>query len=179
MTTFLTDGLIIANPALSSIPKFKDVANKAIYIVEHSEKGAVGVSVNQNFSMSFSEISSKLLPLKALNPENLVSQKIISGGPLQNNTPWILGRNLTSFDKQFLNTSLSLNFSEEAFKHNQAKHFSVCGIGSFGWGAGQLENELANYMWHYFPTNIDTLSCIPFSESFAGGIQLLHEMKSA
>lgn len=177
MTSFLTDSLIIANPAISDNPKFSNIAGKAIYIVEHSDAGAIGVSLNQNFSMSITEIAKKLPSLVSLCADKLITDKVLSGGPIASDTPWILGKNTSHYDKQIFNENLALNFSEQAFKDNLREHSSVCGIGSFGWGAGQLESELANSLWHYFPTNEEALNLIPFSDSYLGAVQLLLSMK--
>jgi putative transcriptional regulator len=177
MSLFLTDGLIIANPALSDIPKFSNIAGKAIYVVEHTQAGAIGVSLNQNFSKPIEEIAETLPVLKLLSSDNLLTDKVISGGPLATDIPWIFGKKTGEFEKQVSNDYLALNFSEVAFEQSERQHQVVCGIGSFGWGAGQLENELANGLWHYFPTTEDVLDSIPFSKSVRGAAQLLLAMK--
>ena len=177
MTSFLTDSLIIANPALSDVPKFSNIAGRAIYIIEHSDTGAVGVSLNLNYSMPISEAAENFPILASLTSENLLSDKIMAGGPIADNAPWILGKQLNPYDKQVSNEHLAINFSEQAFKDNLREHSSICGIGSFGWGAGQLESELANGLWHYFPTAKEILGTIPFPDSFQGAVQLLLVMK--
>ncbi|MFL1467895.1 hypothetical protein ACQUWM_15025 [Marinobacter sp. DUT-3] len=60
MTKLLTDSLLIANPALSEIPKFEAIAGKAVYLVEHSKAGAVGVALNQNYSKSLEALAVNL-----------------------------------------------------------------------------------------------------------------------
>lgn len=177
MQTFLADGLIIANPAISDMPKFSDIAGRAIYIVEHSTEGGIGVSLNQNFSMPLEEIADNLPILNKLRADYLLTPKVISGGPLEADTPWILGRKSEVFEKQFSTSSLALNFSDESFKNNKPEHAGICGIGSFGWGPGKLENELANNLWHYFPTTEEALSSIPFPDAIRAASQLLLTMK--
>ncbi len=177
MKGFLTDSLIIANPAISDNPKFSNIAGKAVYIVEHSEKGAIGISLNKSFSMPFDEISQKLPILANIAPDELLSNKILEGGLITNDTPWVLGRNTQPYDKQSRTEILTLNFSEQAFKDNVAEHMAICGIGTFGWGKGQLENELANRLWHHFTTSQEALLNIPFNDEFIGCIQLLLAMK--
>lgn len=177
MSLFLTDGLIIANPALSDIPKFANIAGKAIYIIEHTKAGAIGISLNQNFSKPIDEIAESLPVLKLLNVENLLTNKVISGGPLANDIPWIFSRKTGEYDKQVSNDYLALNFSDSAFEQSKKQDRVVCGIGSFGWGAGQLENELANGLWHYFPTTEAVLDSIPFANAVRGAAQLLLTMK--
>ncbi|MCE9688245.1 YqgE/AlgH family protein [Shewanella sp. AS16] len=177
MTSFLTDSLIIANPAISDIPKFSNIAGRAIYIIEHSDAGAIGVSLNQSFSTPIDKLAKELPALVNVDFDSLLSPKVLSGGPIAGDTPWILGKKMTQYDKQIANGVLAMNFSEQAFKDNLRERNSICGLGTFGWGAGQLEAELANSLWHYFPASEEALSAIPFPDSFRGAVQLLLAMK--
>ncbi len=178
MTSFLTDNLIIANPAISDNAKFESIANKAIYIIEHSKAGTVGISLNQAFSVSFHELAEKISTLKTIDPEQLLTDKVLSGGPIASDMPWILSTNIGQYEKQFSNERLALNFSLEAFSEHAPEHKAVCGLGSFGWGEGLLEKELANNLWHLFPTSSDILNSIPFTEPSLGAVQLLRALKS-
>lgn len=177
MSLFLTDGLIIANPALSDIPKFANIAGKAIYIVEHTKSGVIGISLNQNFSKPIDEIAESLPALKLIEAGNLLTNKVIMGGPIANDVPWIFSRKTGEYEKQISNDCLALNFSDLAFEQSAKEHRALCGIGSFGWGAGQLENELANGLWHYFPTTEEVLDSVPFANNVRGAAQLLLAMK--
>lgn len=46
MSAYLIDSLIISNPAISDNPKFSARAGSAIYIVEHTAEGVIGVGLN-------------------------------------------------------------------------------------------------------------------------------------
>lgn len=177
MTSFLTDSIIIANPAISDLPKFSHIAGRLIYIVEHSSAGAVGVGLNQNYSAPFADIASKVPELVSLNSEKLLVEKVFSGGPVAGDTPWTLGRNIKKYDKQIANSCLALNFSEHAFAENELSLLAICGLGSYGWGAGKLESELAHSLWHYFPASEECLNSIPFIEAYKSAIQMLTDMK--
>lgn len=179
MSNFLKDTLIICNPAINEIPKFSAIAGSAIYIVEHSESGAVGVRLNKNYSKSMTEISEIHPVLKPLNQDTLLTTKVLAGGPLHDDLPWILGRNFNAYEKSIKNNALSLNFSESAFIDNGYQHFSICGLGTFGWGEKQLEQEIANFMWHIIPTTQDALESIPFDQEFHGAAQIISALKFA
>lgn len=177
MNTLLTDSLIIFNPLLSDVPKFEPTAGMAIYIVEHSEKGAIGIAMNKNYSRSLMAISETLPALALLASEDLATDKVMAGGPLAQDRPWLLSRNRKQYQSTLSNDSLSLNFGLQAFRDNGRSHLSVCGIGTFGWGPGQLECELASSLWHHYPTTRDILETIPFAKEVAGTPDLLYFLK--
>ncbi|MDX1757691.1 MAG: YqgE/AlgH family protein [Marinobacter sp.] len=178
MTGFLTDSLLIANPAVSDNPKFENIAGRAVYIVEHSDKGAVGVSLNQNYSKRLEELAGNLPLLAHLSPDQLVTEgKVIAGGPLFIDRPWLLSRNPKRYQGTMGNDSLRLSFDQNAFHDCALKHMPCCGVGTFGWGAGQLEQELAHSLWHHFPSTLDVLESIPFDASVVGAADLLAFMK--
>ncbi|ROT94519.1 hypothetical protein EB809_19550 [Marinobacter sp. R17] len=178
MSSFLEDGLLIANPALSEMPKFESIAGRAIYIVQHSSDGAVGVSMNKNYSKGLDEIAGISPLLSHLSSKELVTTKVLAGGPVADDRPWIMGRNPENYKSTIRNASLALNFDEQAFIDNAAHHVPVCGIGTFGWGPGQLENELASSLWHFYPATRDALERIPFGPDFSGAVDLLIVMKN-
>jgi len=177
MASFLTDTLIISNPALSDIPKFSNIAGCAIYIIEHSANGAIGICLNKAYSKSFTEIAETVPTLSKLTEESLLIPKVIMGGPLFSDAPWILGRNPTHHEKSIQNNVLSMNFAESAFSENQPLYKSVCGLGTFGWGAGQLEQEIANFLWHIIPTTEESLTLLPMGGEYRGAINLLATLK--
>lgn len=178
MTGFLTDSLLIANPAISDNPKFENIAGKAVYIIEHSEEGAVGVSLNQNYSKRLEELAKTLPLLGYLSEDRLVTKnKVIAGGPLFMDRPWLLSRNPKRYQSTIGNDCLRLNFDQEAFQSCTPDHLPCCGIGTFGWGPRQLEQELAHSLWHHFPSTLDVLESIPFDASVVGAADLLALMK--
>jgi putative AlgH/UPF0301 family transcriptional regulator len=174
---YLTDSLLISNPAINDNPKFSAIAGSAIYIIEHTDEGAIGIGLNKNFSKPMNEIAEILPLLSKVDPETLLTSKVIMGGPLFDETPWILGRNADGYERSVRNKVLALNFAPEAFKQNQPAYFSICGVGSFGWSAGQLENEMAHFLWHHFPATKDVLEGIPFGPEVRGAVQTLLAMK--
>ncbi|MGF1686578.1 YqgE/AlgH family protein [Photobacterium japonica] len=177
MASFLTDCIIVANPAIGDVPKFKPIANRLVYIVEHNKDGAVGVSLNNNYIKPFNEIADVLPVLKAVDPAALLNDKLFGGGPLFTDRAWILGKNKTKYSETLGNDHLALNFSLQAFAENLPEHLSSCGIGTFGWGAGQLEKELGAQLWHYFPAEQEFLSAIPLEGSYKGAVDILLQMK--
>lgn len=158
-------------------PQDSPTARRAVYVIEHSEKGGIGVCLNKNFSKSMAEIAESIPSLASLLDKQLMTEKVMAGGPVAGNIPWILSKNLDTFDSQFRNDSLSINFSTAAFNATQAEHYALCGIGTFGWGPGQLEKELSHFFWHYFPTDQATLESLSFPDEFRSASQLLLAMK--
>ena len=175
MTDFLTDKILIANPATSEIPRFANLAGQLVYIVSHSKENAIGICINKNYSKSIEEISENIKEFRQLNAPELASPKVFAGGPVMTNLPWLLTTNLKKQDHQIKNRSFALNMSSTAFRSADKK--SICGLGSYGWGEGQLEKEIVNFLWHVIPTDLDTLYGLDFSDEYSGGINLLADLK--
>lgn len=178
MQSFLTDSILIANPAISDDPRFEALAGRAVYIVHHDDKGAVGVCLNRNYSKSIGELSETFPPLALVDESTLLSPKPLVGGPVMPDLPWILTSSAADHEKQIKNGSLALHHSAEAFSaHNNATASAVCGLGTFGWGPGQLDNEITNFLWHWIPANAWALSSLEFSANHQGAFNLLAMLK--
>ncbi|MCB1616220.1 MAG: YqgE/AlgH family protein [Pseudomonadales bacterium] len=146
MPVSLKNQLLIAMPNLVS-PEF---ANSVVYLCEHNEDGAMGIIINRAADISFGEI------LEELNIEGeTTEQPVFLGGPVEPERGFILHSmdnkrrqrweyTLPITDKLALTLSHDILFD---IAHNQGPKKSLFALGYAGWGAGQLEQEMAENAW--------------------------------
>ena len=130
--------LLIASPALLD-PNF---ARTVVLVVEHNDEGAMGVVLNRPTTASVAEAVPAL--------EDLVDDEpIFAGGPVEPAAVVVLAEfddtdaaaALVFGDLGFLRADADPSVLESA-----ARRFRVF-AGYAGWGAGQLEAELAEPSW--------------------------------
>ncbi len=150
MPANLTKQLLIAMPSLQD-PNF---VRAVILVCEHNENGAMGIVINQSISLSVGELLSRLNGDD--NGKHVSDHSpVYAGGPVHINRGFILHDS----DRQWASThiidnDLKLTTSEDILldigKGVGPKN-SIVALGYAGWGAGQLERELAENVWLTVP----------------------------
>ena len=123
-------------------------ASTLTYVCEHNEEGALGIMVNRATDLSVLELVSQLgLP----TPHNLAEINVLEGGPVSPERGFVLHSADKTFessaeitDTLFMSTALDVL---EAIANNQGPQHYLVALGYAGWGAGQLEGEIANNVW--------------------------------
>lgn len=150
MSENLTKHLLIAMPSLLD-PNF---SRTVTLICEHSDNGAMGIILNQPTSMSVQELISNLDTQDETEscPNN---SPVLAGGPVQMNHGFILHDSDREWEAtHIIDNDLKLTTSEDILldigKGKGPKN-SIVALGYAGWGAGQLEQELADNAWLTVP----------------------------
>ncbi|MFT5577483.1 MAG: putative transcriptional regulator [Paraglaciecola psychrophila] len=161
-TCNLKNHFLIAMPALHS----GIFANSLTYICSHDADGAMGIVVNHPLDLSLDDIFEHL----AIDDlQHRHSDKIFAGGPVQTDRGFILHRHGQQQWQSTLqlSTQLSLTTSQDiltAIARNQGPAQSLVALGYAGWGAGQLEQELAENAWLTTPATSDIIFNTPIEE---------------
>ncbi|MDX6479666.1 MAG: putative transcriptional regulator [Gaiellaceae bacterium] len=138
--------LLVASPALID-PNFR---RTVVLVTEHSEEGAAGLVLNRP---SLVEVAAAVPDLEAVVEED---EQVWMGGPVQPDAVLVLGEFLDPDDAAVpLFESLgfpSLDDPEEIVPATTRRRVFA---GYAGWGAGQLEEELANEDWILEPALAD------------------------
>lgn len=144
----LTNNFIIAMPGLVD-PMFEKSVS---YICQHTEQGAMGLTINRPTDISFSHFLSQLdIPL---TDETLAATPIYLGGPVETGHGFILHSNDTDpgtwSQTLKINDSISLSSSKDILtaiaKGEGPSHFLIT-LGYAGWSKDQLENEIQQNSW--------------------------------
>lgn len=144
--------LLIAMPRMGD-PRFH---HAVIFICVHDEKGAMGIGINQKLaSPDFPALLAQLgITTDKPLPERFVDMPVLAGGPVEGVRGFLLHssdfrqKDTIVIDDNFgisgtidsLRAALSIPPSQMLFT-----------LGYAGWGAGQLEQELADNAWMTVP----------------------------
>lgn len=144
----LTGQFIIATPS----QRGDDFDRSVIYICEHNDSGALGIVINKTADITIADILNKLdvaneLPI----PYARASEPVLMGGPVQAERGFVLHSHTHDYAATLkINKQLSLTSStdvlEEVARGKGPEHMLLA-LGYAGWGAGQLENEIAHNSW--------------------------------
>ncbi|MCL2524355.1 MAG: YqgE/AlgH family protein [Betaproteobacteria bacterium] len=167
----LTDHFLIAMPALED-PYF---ANALVYICEHNENGALGIIVNRPIDLDLVGLLEKIdIKLE----RNAVGRlPVYFGGPVQLDRGFVLHRPLGGWQSTLtINDEVGLTSSRDVLvavaETGQPAEILVT-LGYSGWGAGQLENELAQNSWLTVPATAGILFDLPPEERLPAAMQNL------
>ena len=159
---FLDDQFLIAMPGM----KDERFARSVIYICAHSDEGAMGLIINRvQQQMLFPDLLVQLGILdeqQAIRlPANARDLVVRHGGPVDRSRGFVLHS-----DDYMVESSMPV--SEEicltatvdilrAISTGTGPQHALMALGYSGWGAGQLEHEIAENGWLTCPANIDLL----------------------
>lgn len=163
---------LVAMPAMGD-ERFRDAV---IYVVGHTEEGAMGLVVNQPLEdMRFVDILEELgLGEKEQMirlPSSIRDREVLRGGPVQRGRGFVLhspdyfreGNSYVVNDEICLTATLDV-LRAMAFGKEPAD--AVFALGYCGWGAGQLENEIALNGWLTVPFSRNLLFGAALAERY-------------
>ena len=170
----LTDHFLIAMPAMDD-PYF---SKALIYIAEHNDQGALGIIVNRPINMNLATLFEKIdVPFESATSTNMANLPVFFGGPVQTDRGFVLHRPVGDWQSTLaVNRDVGLTSSRDvlqAVARQGQPHEIVVTIGYSGWGAGQLEHELAQNAWLTVPADPHILFDLPWEESRAAGMEIL------
>ena len=149
MSENLTKHLLVAMPSMRD-PNF---SHTVTLICEHSAQGAMGVIINQPISMSVEELIGRI----KTNDDDVAPNKnlIYAGGPVHINQGFILHDSDRNWESTLIiDNDLKLTVSEDILTDiakGRGPENMIVALGYAGWGAGQLEQELAENTWLTVP----------------------------
>ena len=127
-----------------------------VLLLEHADEGSIGLVLNQTVPASVKKISTSL----GLRWDGDVEQRIRLGGPVEPMRGWVL-HDQPAWDAHAscLGGALWLTSSLDAVRKRDDPGFGGKGarfmflLGYAGWGAGQLETEMAAGSWVSVPVD--------------------------
>lgn len=159
----LRNHFLIAMPGMMD-PRF---AHSITYLCEHNEQGAMGIVINRPLDLSFDDIFEHL-DIGEFDHHH--KQKVLSGGPVQTDRGFVLHRFEQTGNWQStlrITEEISLTTSRDiidAIARDEGPQHTLIALGYAGWGAGQLENELAANAWLTLPADPSVLFDVPIEQ---------------
>ena len=170
--TNLTNHFLIAMPQLADPNFFRTVT----YICGHNDEGAMGIVINRPLlDIDLGEIFNHL-DIEAVNAE-IGRQNVFIGGPLEPQHGFVLhSPNKNWKSTLFISDKVALTTSSDILSdiaHAQGPERSLVALGYAGWGAGQLEQELADNAWLNAPANADIIFDLAVEQRWPAAAALL------
>lgn len=167
----LANQFLIAMPTLGDPQFFRTVT----LICEHSAQGAMGIIINRPIDLTLGEIFSQL------DIDNTHSHRrtdhVYLGGPIQNNRGFVLHEPLGAWESTLaISDDLGVSTSRDilvAMARNEGPEHTLLALGYAGWGAGQLEEEMANNAWLSGPATPEIVFQTPIESRWAAAAHLL------
>lgn len=170
-------GNSLKNQFLIAMPHMEGsgFASTVTYICEHDEMGAMGLVINKPTGIALSEIFTQLEIGSEQSPHAI--DPIYAGGPVQTDRGFILHSGSERWDSTVNITSeICLTTSRDilaAMAKDQGPKRCLVALGYAGWGAGQLEQELANNYWLTAPANAEIIFNTPCEKRLDAAADLL------
>jgi putative transcriptional regulator len=160
--SFLTNQFLIAMPGLEDPNFFHSVT----YICEHNEEGAMGLVINRPMNMQLGEILEHIHVRDACTEARQIP--IYLGGPVQQERGFVLHSPMGEWEATMqvtdrIGVTSSLDILQ-AIARDEGPDQRLITLGYAGWGAGQLEQELADNAWLSGPADPDILFNTPDEE---------------
>jgi putative transcriptional regulator len=165
----------LAPALLLSMPQLIDpnFARSVVLLCEHEPEGAFGLIVNRPSAITAAE-AVRLEPPIA-EPNDL---PLLLGGPVEPERGWILtAAEPDGVESRLVGDGLYLSASPVLLRRvltlRPVPRRTVVLAGYAGWGAGQLDEEIAQSAWLVMPVELDLVFEIPAAVSWEMAIRRL------
>ena len=167
----LSNHFLIAMPALSD-PNFHHTAT---YICDHNDEGALGLVINRPTDLQLGEILEHM-DIKA-TAGDIVAHPVYLGGPVQNDRGFVLHQPVGNWEATLKVTDdtgiTSSRDILEAIARGEGPERIFITLGYAGWGAGQLEQELAANAWLSGPADARIVFDTPYTQRWEAAAGLI------
>jgi putative transcriptional regulator len=161
-SSYLDGQLLVAMPLMTD----KRFARSVIYMCAHSDKGAMGLIINQRAPhISFRELLGQL-NISTREPDrvdsDLIDISVHVGGPVETGRGFVLhSSDYYAADSTLaIDDSVSLTATVDILKAMAAGRGpgrAILALGYAGWRAGQLESEITANGWLHCPADAELL----------------------
>lgn len=150
-------------------------ANTVVFLCEHNSQGALGLVVNRPTDLTLADLLERL-SISFVPGATVAEQPVFYGGPVHTDRGFVLhtpGRQYTSsipLGDVLLTTSRDI--LEDIAAGKGPDHYLVT-LGYAGWGAGQLESELAQNAWLNVESSNTVIFDVPSESRYESALGVL------
>lgn len=157
----LKNSFLLAMPGVSD-PIF---SHSIMLLCEHSKEGAMGIIINRPLDIRWYDIFEQF-DIPARNSGN---EHVLAGGPVQMDRGFVLHRSAEQQwdNSMVIDSDIVLTTSMDiisALAADKGPPNSLMALGYAGWGAAQLEEELARNLWLTMPADHQILFDVPLHQ---------------
>ncbi len=154
-----------------------EFANTIIYVCEHSEQGALGLVINRPTTLTVGDLLERLdLPLK-LEISAQSQAPVFFGGPVNTDRGFVLHMPSGDYNSSInVGQDVALTTSRDILQDvaaGQGPSKMLVSLGYAGWGAGQLEAELADNAWINVAASTDIIFNTPAEARYEAALAQL------
>ena len=176
-----TPELNLANHFLIAMPSMLDpvFGGSVVYLCEHNASGALGVIINKPTDMTMAVLFDRIdLKLEIISDRAPIDKDpVMFGGPVQVERGFVLHAPLGQFSSMMQVTDhIALTTSRdilEAVALGAGPERILVTLGCSGWGAGQLEEEIARNGWLTVYADPSIIFDLPVEDRFNAAMRLL------
>lgn len=166
----------LSNQFLMAMPGMVggELAGTVIYVCEHGPKGALGLVINRPTDLSLSSLLEKIDLKFEISP--FQTDTVFFGGPVQTDRGFVLHTPLGDYSSSIKLGPLALTTSRDVLQEvaaGKGPEKLLVTLGYAGWGAGQLENELAQNAWLNVAADINVIFSTPPEQRYPAALKLL------
>ena len=167
----LTHQFLIAMPTLAD-PNFHRTVT---YMCHHDEEGAMGIVINRPLELSLGEVLGHM-EIESKDPQVNCLQ-VLQGGPVQTERGFVIHQPSGKWDSVLeVNDEIGVATSRDilsAIAKGEGPPQAVVALGYAGWGAGQLEREVADNAWLSAPVDKSIIFDKPYEARWESAARLL------
>lgn len=166
---FLTNQFLVAMPTLAD-PNFQ---HSVTYICEHNAQGALGIIINRPSNLVLGDIF-KQLSIEASHTDTK-GLPVWQGGPVQLERGFVIHSPTGEWEATLkLGADLGVTTSRDvlaSIARGTGPDKLFIALGYAGWGAGQLESEMAENAWLSTPVDPRILFDLPADQRWQAAAQ--------
>jgi len=177
----MNDNLDLRSHFLIAMPSLQDpnFSKTVTYMCDHNEDGAMGLVINRPLDLDFADLLVHLGIDDDRSDTGYVP--VYQGGPVETERGFVLHRDIGEWDATMkvtddIGVTLSQDIIQAIATNKGPKDFLIM-LGYAGWGAGQLEMELAQNAWLNGPADAAIIFDTPIEQRWTAsanhlGVQL-------
>ena len=168
---FLVNHFLVAMPTLND-PNFQQ---SVVYVCEHNAASALGIVINRPSAVVLGDIF-KQLAISA-GDQSLAQLPVYQGGPVQTDRGFVIHEPAGDWESTLkLDSGLGVTSSRDvlaALARGAGPGKTLVALGYAGWGAGQLETELAANSWLSTPADKRIIFETPVEQRWQAAARLI------
>ncbi|HUH88962.1 MAG TPA: YqgE/AlgH family protein [Pusillimonas sp.] len=161
----LSRQFLLAMPGMVS----GNLANTVIYVCEHTSHGALGLVVNRPTDLTVGNLLQRIDLNLSLEIGPVQDTPVFFGGPVQTDRGFVLHAPAGEYTSSIPLGELALTTSRDVLQEvaeGRGPERLLVTLGYAGWGAGQLESEMAQNAWLNVTASDDILFRVPPEERY-------------
>ena len=167
-TGYLDQQVLIAMPGMVD----SNFAGSVTLLCQHTEEGAIGITINRLADYSLGEIFSQL-HLDCAD-EDICNMPVLEGGPVAPDRGFVLHTPLEGFESSMaVGPEIMVTTSRDvlaAIAQGSGPEKYIVALGYAGWGGGQLEGEMRENAWLTVMADSDIVFDMPVPNRFDGAL---------